>query len=691
MGSKPCLFIITTLVLLAALPLRAEEPPPSDPRHHAGEIAPPDSLRHLYHSSALQPLVLDELPVRAPQITRRAAADHIVLSEEVLAARDAGSVADLGVLLPSTQLHVNSRGESLFLVRGASERQLGIELDGIAMTIPWDERSDLGMIPLVGVGSVVARRGVGSVLDAPNSLAGVVSLQSRWREAPGTHTRIGASIGEVESRDLRLLHERRDGKWQSTLALEHRQQKGFLLPRDYAADLHQGPGRSRRNTDFDQQSLLFGMRRQGSGRFRGQLLVQASRAEKGVAPEDHLADARFWRLPRRDRFLAALRATVDTTATSPWSWDWMGSADFFRQDIRPFEDERFQTPDLGPGVDFEADRDRTFLTEVRSTRHGPSWTWRSRARLRHSRHRESLVVAGPRLDYVQDLGGTAIEGEWRPQSGRVLRGGVGWEFSRTPVTGDKPARAVDHGVSAQVAAEVEAGPGLRWHANLSHRPRFASLRELFSGALGRFRVNPDLRPERQDALEIGGSRMGQRVDLSANVFAQRLDGAIERVPVAGTPLLQRVNLDSILNTGIELGLIWRVSRGLSFDWQQTFLHSRREDGGRVEDRPEWLSTLAVDYVHSAGIRGRLEAIGIGPRYSLDERAPSDGDALTRLDADLRANLRLSWRYFGRSPWFEGAEVYLRVDNLFDEITFSQLGLPESGRSARVGLRFDLRS
>jgi iron complex outermembrane receptor protein len=604
-------------------------------------------------------------------------------------------VADLEALLPSTQLNVNSRGEALFLVRGSSERHLGVELEGVPLTVPWDERSDLSLLPLVGIGEVVAQRGVGSVLDPTNAIGGVIRLGIRRQSIPGSHTRLGFHLGEVSAWGADLLHERRDGDWQTTVAAQIRRRDGFLLPADFHSDLHQGNRRKRLNSDLQQDSLLLALRRSGEGRTRWDLIVQASDGQKGVPPEDHLVDARFWRYPRRDRLLAAIAVEVDSTASSRWSMRALASADWFEQEIRPFDDATYTTPRLTSGSELESDHDRTGLVSLGATHHGRVWSWESRARLRHSRHRESLEVDGPELAYAQDLGSVALESRWHGRGAWRARAGAGFEFSSTPETGDKPARDADLDWSAQLGVERTLSHRSTWHLGLARRPRFASLRELYSGALGRFRVNPSLHPEHQTSLETGASWSPRNWTVMANLFAQHLDGAIERVGVPGTSLRQRVNLDVVLNAGIEFGVLWRPIRGLSLDWQQTLLYSRREvDGdftGRVEDRPDWLATVAVDYVHPSGLSGRVELTGVGPRRSFDDRLTGSEQRLTPLGSDLRTDLRLSWRTFRTSPWFAGGELFVRVENLFDATTWSQLGLPESGRMLRIGLRTDLRS
>ena len=73
------------------------------------------------------------------------------------------------------------------------------------------------------------------------------------------------------------------------------------------------------------------------------------------------------------------------------------------------------------------------------------------------------------------------------------------------------------------------------------------------------------------------------------------------------------------------------------------------------------------------------------RFSLDERR-DPADPYSRLDATARMNLRLSWRHFGQVGGYAGSEWYVRLDNVLDEVTWSQVGLPESGRMLRANSR-----
>jgi iron complex outermembrane receptor protein len=659
-------------------------------------IALPDSLARVYRAGPESPLELDTLVVRARRIERVMGADHIELGAANIRALDGSSVADLGVLLPSTQLMVNSRGESLLMVRGASERHVDVELDGIPLIVPWDERVDLSTLPLLAIDEVEAQRGVGSALDDPNALAGVIRLRTPMLRADGSRSRVEIRGGEAERGAANVLHEQRDGRVSWLAAGEFEQRSATLIPKDLDADYHQTEGRrARTNSDRREGSLLLRIARDLNRGGELALLLQGTDVRKGVPPETHLEEARFWRYPTVRRGLAGLSLRLYPDDAERWAIRASFSTDWFHQEIRDFDDASYTSPPLQPGIDYETADDRTVYGRVLIERSiGPAHRVGVRAVGRHTRHRESLLLDGPSLDYSQLLGGIAAEWTWSPGERWQLRGGIGGEASTTPETGDKPDRDGDRAPTVHGAVQYLFDGGGELHAAASRRSRFPSLREMFSGALGRFVVNPDLRPEEQDLFEFGGALHRSRVRLSANLFLSQLDGAIERINLDDDPpQFQRVNLDEVRTLGAELGLVWQPLRGFSLDAQHTILRARRKTDGDyespVEDRPDYLTTVAASLALRSGLRLRLEGVGIGPRYSLDARQTA-GDGLTRLDSQLSVNARVAWRHFAGPLWYEGSEIFLRVDNVFDAQIDSQIGLPQPGRTLLIGWRLELR-
>ena len=111
--------------------------------------------------------------------------------------------------------------------------------------------------------------------------------------------------------------------------------------------------------------------------------------------------------------------------------------------------------------------------------------------------------------------------------------GVRCDGADTPESGDKPSSGYPDGPGVEGWAS-RPSPGVRiffFHGSLSRRTRFPALRELYSGALGRFLPNPDLKPEVLTGGEIGFTFMREKLDLQAVGFYQVLADGIVRSSV----------------------------------------------------------------------------------------------------------------------------------------------------------------
>ena len=132
-------------------------------------------------------------------------------------------------------------------------------------------------------------------------------------------------------------------------------------------------------------------------------------------------------------------------------------------------------------------------------------------------HDEVLSPGGANV-YRQRLWSLAAESEWRlGDSGRTrLSLGTVVDGSDTPESGDKPplGRLTEYGFRLGMSSLVSEG--LLVHGGVSRRARFPSLRELYSGALGRFEPNPDLTPETLLGAE-GGFTLQRTGDVEFQV------------------------------------------------------------------------------------------------------------------------------------------------------------------------------
>ncbi|WP_420455495.1 TonB-dependent receptor plug domain-containing protein [Rubrivirga sp.] len=574
--------------------------------------------------------------------------------------RDPVALSDVARLVPSAAAPTNSRGEALLTVRGAGERQTAVLLDGAPLTVPWDRRIDLGLVPAGVVGAVDVVRGPASLAWGPNAAGGALDLVPRALASPGALTEAEVNGGlPARARTSATRLWASDGRSLS-VAVDASAQAGDALagPLPFS----QEPGALRTNTDRRSAAVL-------ARATAGGLAVTALHlsAAQGVAPEGHLDPAhdrvRFWRIPaqRQTALVARLRSgPVDATV-----WGALAS-----QTIRPFRDASYDVAESE-----QRDRDRSAGGRALVTAGAGGVAVRALGTGLVSLHDRDGGDAADRFVTAEGRVGVEAETEGPVQA---LLGLAVDTFAPVETAGRESAGAfADWALTARLARDVG---GVDLHGGVARAARFPTTRELFGEALGRFALNPDLRPESTWQAEVGVAARGPVAEGRAVVFGRVTTDTIEQTVLADGRR-QRVNLGGSRAVGVEAS--GAVRRGLwRVDASGTLLHLRGEDGdgGRVRlpERPAALGRLAASVLPPTGWTVAAEVLATGPAVSLGP------DGLIDLPASVVLAGRLGYRWaVGRG--LLGA--FARVDNATDALVLPQAGLPAPGREVRVGVRW----
>jgi iron complex outermembrane receptor protein len=628
---------------------------------------------------------------------------------------------------PFVLVRQNSRGEAELSVRGSDSRQAAVLVDGLPLTLGWDHRADPSLVPSTGVERVTLVRGLASLLAGPNTLGGVIAVDVNapaaaaddGRPARGiTAATLGTGVDQYSARVATgtvtgAAAAGRAGTLTVRGGASYRQRDGFALSRRGAAGAGTtggagDPGAAgnaslRTNTDLRQVDGFAAARLDApSGAFVG-VTASAYQARRGVAPELHVEEPRLWRYPDASRRLAVLSAGTGDRATPLGRGGLEVSAGAHQGAV---EIESFAARDYAEVASRELGRERTATARVAASHTLPAG----------GRLRAALTGAGVRYDetlgaeqpgarparYRQRLASAGAEAEWPLGRRALVGGGVVRDAARTPESGGRTALGTLSHLGWRAGATVFAGDGVRLHAAASRRARFPALRELYSGALNRFDPNPGLRPERLLGVEAGATLAGgaaERAGLSlqAVAFRHRLDDAVVRVTLPNR-LFRRVNRDELRSTGVELLAGWTPPAwgGVSFTGdllaQRVRVTDRTLPAGvpnvnRPEHQPELRGSFAAGAPLPLGVRASALARYTGRQYcqhpdlgrQVALRAGAAGDAALAREWAVRGARGAGARLLG------ALRATLAVDNLTDATVYDQCGLPQPGRTVRVGL------
>jgi iron complex outermembrane receptor protein len=662
------------------------------PAPDSSSVASPDTA--LYHVPAVTVSA-----ARARATPGGASAVEVDLDSTTV--RPAPTLEQVLRSMPLVVVRANSRGEAQPALRGGEDRQVAVLVDGVPITLSWDHRSDLAVVPMTAARSVTLHRGLSSLLLGPNALAGAVEVDiargARADAAPPPLV-VDAGVDHTGARSAAFtagaLRPSGGGRWLARAGGGYRGSDGFVLPRSlersdpatYARLT--GDGDLRLNTDVEAYDGFFSLRRVGESGAWGSVTGAGYRLERGVAPEAHASEPRLWRYPFQARGFGAFSGGTGQRDT-PW-----GQGDLEASvgvDAGRTEIDEYDGLDFGNVTGGERDDDRTLTARLLGDH-----TLGSRGDLRAAFTfadvwHDEVIGTDPRASYRQRLWSAATEADWRLGQAVPVRvsAGAAMDGADTPESSDKPPlEPLREWAGRLGATAVFRGGTLLGHASGGRRARFPSLRELYSGALGRFLENPDLGPELQWVAEAGITMRHGRGELQLVGFHQVLDDAIARISVA-TPTgskFQRVNLGRVTGSGIEAVGDVTVGR-FAFGGSATLQRVRGRDAADVETEleyePAFHGAVWGEAQVPGGVRLGVELVGTAEQRFIDP----DTGSFSILSPGAQIGLRLSRgiELADAGPW-RRVDAQLALDNLADQAVFDQAGLPQPGRTIRLQLR-----
>lgn len=614
----------------------------------------------------------------------------------------------------------NSRGETEIGVRGSDSRQAAVMLDGLPLTVGWDSRTDPSLIPTTGVEQIVVVRGLATLLDGANTLGGVIRMDINGplsRSAPRqTSLQIGTALDQYAARVLSLNVARPFDVAGGTLRLRagvtQRQRDGFALPSfgngdgltGGSADLGD-PSNSALRTNTDQKQLDGYVTARYDHRTGAYLGVTASGydTERGVAPEQHIQAPRFWRYPKQARTLGMISAGTGLRRTPLGFASLQASAGRSTQeiDIESFSNRTYATLTTRELGDEVSDVFRVAATHS-LPRNAQLRLAGTGTRVQYDETLDAQRATSVATRYEQKLASIGAELDVPIHERLLVSGGIVQDDATTPQTGGRASLGRLSRTGWRVGSTVRVNDGIRLHASASERARFAALRELYSGALNRFDPNPLLRPERLLGIESGitlsgGSFADQGLQLQLVGFRHRLDDAVVRITLPNR-LFRRINRDEIRSAGLEALASWspRALRTTTFAGltisgdatvQRIRVYDRTITGNsnnerRAEHNPELRANLAVTAPVYAGITASLMARHVGVQYC---QHPDLGRQV-ELKAQTISDAALTRTFVMRSTGLlRRLTTLLALDNVGDRAAYDQCGLPQPGRTVRVGL------
>jgi len=287
---------------------------------------------------------------------------------------------------------------------------------------------------------------------------------------------------------------------------------------------------------------------------------------------------------------------------------------------------------------------------------------------------ENLPVSGDSAAHRQTTDFWGYAAEYRINIARQLFVSAALRFDRNDLFQDKATYRI-------TAAWQGHGSGTKLRGSYGTGVAAPSFFEMFGFDPSTFVGNPDLSPEISKGWDIGIDQLFREVSLTMSMtyFETDLQDEIY-TDFSVFPFTARNRLGISPRKGYEFSARYKPENRLTITASYTQTNAKEANGLQEVRRPKHIGSFDVSY-HWKKARTRVSA-GLDYNGKMDDvelffRTPEDR---SKLDGFLLANFVLSF------DLNEEAEIFGRIENLFDEKYQEVLGFNAPGIAAYAGLR-----
>ncbi len=584
---------------------------------------------------------LDEIVVSANReavTKKRTGTTVLVVTEAELAKTAEISVSDYLKKLPG--ITINAKGgagaQTGFTLRGASQNYVTVLVDGINVSDPSGTQVayDFGHMTTAGISRIEVLKGSQSALYGSGAVAGVISITTRKAVEEGTHQTVEAEVGSFATRALTYGLTQKTGDLEVAITLSHLKTDGYSAAAESAGNTEADGHEANRLSFSIANTFDNGLKLGASG-----FLEAANGAyDEGYPLGDGVVADEF-----TDRETAGVRVYGEFSSGAV---DHMVEVTQFKL-ARNYDETSFD-PDYGTSI--------TALGFT-GTRLGLGY-------------RGAVDLAGGRLvfgaDYSKEgLGQTGSYGDLTASSNVA---GIYAEFDTALSDRLELSASLRHDeqssfggfTTGRVALAYRANDSLTLRMQAGTGYRAPSPYELFAATYG----NPDLKPETSKSLDFGVEQaFGDAGYLRATAFY------LEATDLIGydSDTYAYIQVPGIsVRKGVEVEAEFVLSDRLEMGAAYTYTDSSQNASSAWAGMAQHLVALNLSYAVSDTLQAGVAVQHAGGRPTLPD--------YTVVNATMAYDLG------------QDREVYLRIENLFDEQYQLVPGYGTSERAIYVGLR-----
>ncbi len=589
------------------------------------------------------------------------------------------NIAQAVELTPGAYVSIGSRNEMMVQLRGIEQRQITVLLDGVPIYVPYDGLVDLSQIPIQAVEKITVNEGNASVLYGANSLGGSINILTSMPVKRNSKISLFGGSGKAFAYSLQQSFSL--DKFGVLLSAGQQKQDYYPLSHDFASNEIED-GEKRENSYYIKRDFF------GKISFRPNLDHHTAFSfsfldnEKGVPPDIYAPRPRFWKFPLWRKWI------LNFSSSQRISEKVLGKFIFFYDKydnvLDSYDDATFSTQTRGYAFHSVYD-DYSAGTNVFLT-HELSRISELTLGINYKRdvHKELDDYEAPWEEYKMDTYTLGAEYEHTVMDRVAFSGGLSFNIEHPVYAYEQPLRGDIEVVDGRWGIHYEISDNFEVFSSFSHKTRFPTLKELYSGYSGRNIPNPNLKEESAYNFEAGSKfplSSGNSMELV--LFDSEItDLIVDKIVMEeGEEKNKMDNIGKARNIGAEISISLKPVENTLISGSYSFLKAKNLSEGRASDkleyRPQHRARLQAEYNFEFGLAISLTGNYVGERSYLDDQEKDHGmPDYTIMDGRLRQSL--------------GNHLILvfEAKNIFDKDYQTEYGFPMPGRTLGAGMEIE---
>ncbi len=623
-----------------------------------------DTLR-VYH--------LGEIEVTAKRERTKVFTTRNDVLPERIESTNSHNISEALKFLPGTRVAYNSRNEMTVDIRGYTQRQITVLLDGVPIYVPFDGMVDLSQIPVENVDMIVLVKGSSPILYGPNSMGGVINIITGESIVNN-----GLDFKFASSTNIsRIYNFRHYGKKEILsyfISGGYIKSDGFKLSKNFKG-VSENKGEIRGNSDYLKKS------------FSSKIIVNPSAGrkfgfsfnyidnKKGLPPSVTAVRPRYWRFTNWKKWV--LNSTSDFIINPKMMVKSILFYDKYYNVLDSFDDEDYNSQTKiyafhSTYDDHSAGGMLYFLYNVKEMNF-----LKFSASVKRDVHKEQSSRNEPFRRYETNTYSFGIEDEASLNEKFSMIFGGGLDIINPVFADNNPVFKKFRVFKPEFGLNYVINEKFSFNFSAGKRSRFPTLKELYSGYISAKSIsNPDLRAESSISAESGFRfNFGEKRSGMVAIFYDNIKDLIVNVPV-GDRQGQLNNIGKVISGGIET-LYRIIFPDFSYEINYTFLKMKNVSPDRssdyVEYHPEHRLNMLFSYRLKYGFVYYGELFYTGKQRYINFDTKNWGT----LKNYTLVNMKFSKLFLKNS-------IYFRINNLFDVDYQSEFGFPQAGRSFMFG-------